>query len=606
MPRQAVHMIVLDEVISRLRVSTNQAERRIGDLMYRNRQAAVLGCIGPDIFYWAPDFNMIGKLSNFYRNFNNIINLYNTIDLKIKEVFTLLGNPVENTVGTLLPSTVDMLKRIIEEIKRMVDLFSSMLNKELFSGVIDRFNLLDNLSSLPNLTHLLFDDFMPPMQLGFDERQWYWFDMLHCRETGTFARNLIRLAGNDETKLAYAYGYLTHIATDTVGHPFINQIVGGPYRMHPQRYTTCEIFVDSWVFFDRFGESINTGLFNQLNLPQTLPNGIADLLHRAFIETYQNKSHPLRINESQGGFLTIDNIRSTYDIFRFNTEVLGGITIKPPTEPFSGVLELLERALENFKGPPSPPEIGRLCSIEEFFSSTDCIEGFFESIAEWLEYFGELIIWTIETIFSLIDFVLTALLSLPIAVLMAILYGIQLVIYNLYRQARSVLMQAGLLCPEPDELQTSYGTSLVTPCYSRSSPFKGYPRVHSHLLHNILFPNTTVEEPGTLSAFYQRNQSSTPRKFIYEDSFSESNLIAYARATNPKETRDLQMKGRSIGNAISFSYWLIVNSLNSNLESVVYTNWNLFSDRGYGYKCWTTKQRLSHDRPVMVLDETYV
>ena len=47
MPKTAVHVIVLDEVINRLRTSSNESERKIGEIMYRNRSAAVLGAIGP-------------------------------------------------------------------------------------------------------------------------------------------------------------------------------------------------------------------------------------------------------------------------------------------------------------------------------------------------------------------------------------------------------------------------------------------------------------------------------------------------------------------------------------------------------------------------------
>jgi len=41
------------------------------------------------------------------------------------------------------------------------------------------------------------------------------------------------------------------------------------------------------------------------------------------------------------------------------------------------------------------------------------------------------------------------------------------------------------------------------------------------------------------------------------------------------------------------------------MESVVYTNWNLDSDRGYGYKSWRSNP-LKLTPPTMVTNEKYV
>ena len=35
--------------------------------------------------------------------------------------------------------------------------------------------------------------------------------------------------------IAYSLGYTTHYVTDVVGHPFVNQVVGGPWRLYWQR-----------------------------------------------------------------------------------------------------------------------------------------------------------------------------------------------------------------------------------------------------------------------------------------------------------------------------------------------------------------------------------
>jgi hypothetical protein len=51
MPRTAIHVIVLDEVIRGLKTSDNEVERKLGMIMSQHRSAAVLGAIGPDLFF---------------------------------------------------------------------------------------------------------------------------------------------------------------------------------------------------------------------------------------------------------------------------------------------------------------------------------------------------------------------------------------------------------------------------------------------------------------------------------------------------------------------------------------------------------------------------
>jgi hypothetical protein len=172
--------------------------------------------------------------------------------------------------------------------------------------------------------------------------------------------------------------------------------------------------------------------------------------------------------------------------------------------------------------------------------------------------------------------------------LMAILYGVQLALYNLYRQFRQVLVLGGLLYPEPDELNSAHGRNLTTnyQC-SAIADFKGYPQIHSHELNNLQCPKTSLEQPGTLPTTYQRSATNTPDMFIKQEAFSEAGLTSYAKANSPTETRELESRRVTIGNAVSFSCWMIVSSLSQAKQGIVFTDWNLDSDRGYGYKCWT-------------------
>ncbi len=73
------------------------------------------------------------------------------------------------------------------------------------------------------------------------------FEFLRWHHTDVFARNLVQLADTNDKK-AYAYGHLCHIAASVTAKPFINNIVGGPYRTHWWRNRLVSNFVDAWTF----------------------------------------------------------------------------------------------------------------------------------------------------------------------------------------------------------------------------------------------------------------------------------------------------------------------------------------------------------------------
>ena len=127
---------------------------------------------------------------------------------------------------------------------------------------------------------------------------------------------------------------------------------------------------------------------------------------------------------------------------------------------------------------------------------------------------------------------------------------------------------------------------------------KGYPRLHSCNLNNLQCPSTEIEQPGTIPALSPRSAETTPNSFIIREEFSQQtidSIIQYSRAPTPEKTRELKMAGHALGNAVSLSRWLILNAFLKNNLDIVYTDWNLDSDRGYGYKCWYWDQQTGKD-----------
>jgi hypothetical protein len=453
---------------------------------------------------------------------------------------------------------------------------------------------------------------MPPLQAGQGENCWYWFDMLHYRRTGDFGRRLVDNArAGTPRQRAYAYGYLSHITTDLVGHAYVNQVVGGPFRLQIQRHVTTENWMDTWKFLNYYGGNINLELFDKLGMEPSLHPEIGDLLNQTLHQVFNDVDHPRRLPGD--GFLTRAQIDDTYDIFYKILELMKNQAVARPEEPFSGVGDILEGALNDlFQPPPSPPSspsgscsLGDILSFGLTSSSRECYEEFFEQLADWMEYLGELLAWAFETLLDIFDLLLTLLLSLPIMVLLAILYGLQLLLYEIFQMVRSVLALTGFIYPEPSDLNDAHGRNLTTPfqcalqgCAAATSATKlhgmaflsPYPRLTNLSVSHLVCPSPNIELPPTVANFAAPTADTTPDVFINQEPFSLDNLTRYALAVTPTHTRRLYTRCFRIGNATDLAAWVIGTAADpgaaETARAIAHTNWNLDSDRGYGYKTW--------------------
>ena len=614
MPKYGIHHIVLKEAVPELYAMGNNTATSAADVIQTETPSALMGSIGPDLFFWGPDYEIVDKLYKLYKNIEEVVGIYNKIVKPIREIKDAVVEPVEDLVETLAPNTVELIRHLLREIEETASLFKSAVGTGLFAGVLEGANLLTDAAGIGSLSHQFFQMFVPDLQKNKNEREWYWFDMLHYRQTGNFAWNLVNGANSDRQK-AFAFGYLSHIATDVTGHAYVNQIVGTAYRLNVHRHVTAENFQDTWKYARYYnGESINQTLFARFGLPENLPSDVGDLLYDAFKGTYTGFDHPTRLQGD--GFYTRDQIDVTYEVFYKVLKLMESMAVERPEEPFSGVADILADALDNFSPPPSPPSSSSsMCSWQDVLSfgltssSRECYEEFFEEVANWLNYLGELIVWSLETLRNLIDLLLTLLLSLPISVLLAILYGIQLLCYQIYRSARMVLSTNGFVMPEPDELDNSIARNLITLFQSCAFNFKTFPSAGTPFRNNLVCPVPMAEQPTTAAAFHQAAIASTPDRFICEEPLNEQALHMYAISANdPGQTRSLQKDRLSIGNSTDLTAWMIRHANDQNIteevQKMLYADWNLDADRGYGYRTW--RGSVPNDEPFTVEGEEYV
>lgn len=616
MPKYGIHHIVLDSCKNQLAHDASD----IAQILEDNSAIAKLGSIGPDLFFWGTDYDLVKDYLKYYKKFNEYVEKYEKVMEPIEEINDKYVEPFVDTVEELFPNTTELLDKLNEVKKATEDYCSNAKLTTIFAGVIEGLDLADSGTAI----NAFFQQFEPEHYYNRPEIDWYWFDMLHYRQSGVFAQNLIDNATTPKQQ-AYAYGYLTHIATDVMGHPYVNEMVGAPYRSNIWRHVTVESYIDTWKFSEYYDESINEKLRERLELPKVdeyfrnteeLDKDIVKLLYNTFKDTYSKVLHPIRLKDDDG-FYSEDDIKDTYDTFVQFVNYVEQSYVSPPKEPFDGVMDILADVLNGTLPPlPAPPETpsSSSCSWENIFStSPDCQDDLKDIIEEWTRYAQGLSEWLGQVIAAIVDTIITPHLVLPAAVFVALLYAIQLAAYEIYKGMRNILSLHGLVYPEPYELSWGIGdrlTTLLGSCGEKYYPSTGMPS-----RSNLDCPVEDVEKVSTQAGFYVHGSGSDANSFIGEatQTIDLDNLKAYVDCGYPGQTKFLEDNGQLIGNAIPLSLWMIKNadSTDPDVQKYVFANWNLDSDRGYGYKEWhgfqnkTLQQNKTQVHPELYLKDAH-
>jgi len=605
MPKYGIHHIVMAECINRLdylgRAGSPQAQS-LTRLLSDHRGYAMLGAIGPDLFFWGPDYSIVKTVLGFYKDFARVIEIYKEVDDIAEDLKRRVGNYIDQTCDAVPSSAGQSFCHLfLEKLEQARDAYGRMNRMITQTKWLGRFELYTLGRGIPNL----FNTFVPEAHYNQLELRWYWFDMLHYRRTGQFAQNLLNDAENDPDAQAFAYGYLSHIAADTVGHPFVNQVCGAPYRMANWRHATAENFMDAWKYNRYYRESINRSLMDRLSLPdpEGLSPNLVRSLARAFKNTYENTLHPIRVNNRRDGgdtfgFYNEQNIRDTYLVFYKVLEFMKKSYLERPAEPFPEVDQILADALAGAipeNPPPPPPPQGLNCSWEDLFGpqplSSDCSRAFLQNVQNWVNYVGDLLDWGSRTTAAITNAVAAVIAYMPMRQLLAMLYAVQLVCYSVYRSFRLMWSVLGLLVPEPDELDWPLGRSLTHfdgLCSQPSKsefPSRGFsPFPYNPQQSNLVCPPGGPENQVTTGGFYPA--PSDPDVFIgtHLQEFDPGPLLAYARAEDPQQTRALQAQRKNMGPAVPLATWMMINATS---DRRVFADWNLDSDRGYGYRAWS-------------------
>lgn len=547
------------------------------------------------------------------------------------------GTPLDELVNFVfsvydaLEPLIEFFEAVIAPVETAIDDAIAALDQALFQGLFGQIKDTAELLTTTALTAVgaivtsqvdLFYPFYPKLQQGAPEKEWYWFDFLHYRRTGRFASEMWNLAGGDDDLRRYVLGYVSHIATDVVGHPYVNSVTGGPFRTHWHRHKLVENWIDAYAR-NRYRDSaqiigcLNVGAadtylpdaisgsyYSRLTeLPGgSLPNNLSDMFVQAMNTVYSGIDHP--------PMLTAADVDTTYRLwlkwFTRSTSIGSGVPPTPVPPPGSGVISLVNDYVNGF---PSPPGGGG--GGGGGFSVLDILAALF-ALAAWL---AEVLLYTLEWIISHVVDILTLPYTEAIGLIKWLLYQVQKGVFEVYDTLRFILVLGAYLFPEPRDLpKLPWGLALLNPGLAHltggaAADFFRHPRKQeAHGLlgtteHHLIYPGTIQErfhaEPAPMPF-----QNAFPEAFISQgynyDPFIEhlyDCTAPYGAGTDFTHHVDrLTWEDGQFGNAIAFSARLMVQRLGD------LPNFNLDGDRGYGWKTWRAQDagHIESNNPVIV------
>ena len=458
--------------------------RDLGNAMLNAPNFASLGAIGPDLFFFLPDFRNIHGISTstvLVTVLKFLEDLYNTLDPYISRY--------EQYLGPINEDTAEEMSRLTGGLSEVVGNITGDL-----SGL-----LITALEKLVTEQADFFGFFSLGLDRGYDDQAYFWSDMLHYRDTGQFARAIWKRAddSNDDQLRAYALGYHSHVATDVTGHAFVNAIAGGPFRTHWQRHHLVENHMDSsWYLGDNLSPAM-PGQYTQLtesalyydiafdpdtlgavarptyptggtlrdnytrsrllDLDSKLPDKLAQLLIDAMGDVwYQNPNtsgngHPQIL--SGDGRPTVELVKEAYDLFyRYLKYVtVDGFNHEPPDVPdvFPNLqFPTISEPGSGGSAPGDGSDDGNLW---------DDILDFFLAIVQVLAYIVEVAIYLATLPWAILADIVTY------PVRLGLYYALELPLFHLLKSFRAGLVMTGYMLPMDDEIAPTLMTLGLTP-----------------------------------------------------------------------------------------------------------------------------------------------
>ncbi|MGV1005038.1 MAG: hypothetical protein ACOYEV_09790 [Candidatus Nanopelagicales bacterium] len=556
-------------------------------------------------------------------------------------VFSLkeYGTPLDEFVNFLfgvydaLEPFIEFYEAVVEPVEAAIDDAVTTLDKALFQGLIGDIGATADAISSALLAYLeklatsgvdLFYPFYPKLQQGEPENHWYWFDTWHYRRTGRFASTLWKLAQGDDDLMRYAVGYGSHIGGDVAGHPFVNAIVGGPYRSHWHRHHLVENWIDAYAR-RYFGDTPRTKKCLRIKPEDTyladaisgsyyyrltefpggqLPGKLADLLVKAVDDTFAGATVPPAL--SAADFDT--TYRLWQEWFERATRIGSAVKPTPVPPPGSATATLFGSYASGFPSPPGGAGGGG--GGGGGFS----IWGIFAAIAGFVKWLIDALAYTVKWIITNIDDIFLLPVTEALGLVKWLLYQIRKFVWQIYDESRFALVLGAYLSPEPrDFARYPWGSAFINTSGAHltggpAPSFSGYPRKQeAHGLfgpteHHLLYPGTLREYPFAEAApmpFYGANPEIVIGGWYPYDPAVDALYTAtepYGTGAQYTHWTDQNTwSAHQFGSIPAFTARLLAKHIDD------LPNFNLDADRGHGWKTWEPdKPDIDKQNPVPV------
>jgi hypothetical protein len=594
MPGSVTHLIIQQRLEAAL-AQQGGSGAQLANLLAADRTSkfTAFGSIGPDFLF----FSLREYGHHLQDYFNFVIDVYDALE-----------------------PFIEFYDENIKPIKTAIDDFGNQIDQTFFKGLVGNTKVTADLISttLRTLVEAIvtqqvdfFDAFKPKIQSGAPENQWYWFDLLHYRRTGRFCSTMLQMAGNDADLRRYCIGYASHIAADVVGHPFVNGIVGGPYRMHWHRHKVVENWIDAYARA-RYPDS-NLILNSLPPDEENLPGEIAGS-HYADLISFPSRRLPRKLSNlfaaamraTYGGppgspaLMTPADLDSTYRLFLLwfdRATSLGTAKPMPMSPPPGGAASTLINDYLN--GFPPPPGAGTTPS------GNISIGGIFAALFAFVSYLTDVIVYTADYLADHIADIALLPINEFLNTLNWLLDQIQSAVYQIYDNYRFILVLGGYVFPEQGDLaKVPWGRALINFTFAHETgggkaslskyPRRRVPRPLFSAQNEfwLRYPQTPLENPTTLP-HCEPWSVQFPEAFIDSSGLptvASQDLLTcigpFGTGTQFTHPVDLATSGTTqLGDGINFSAWLIAHHL-TNLP-----DFNLDGDRGYGWKTWRPTDR---------------
>lgn len=571
-----------------------------------------LGCQGPDLLFFnvkdwfgLPYGDMLKKyheVQEFIENFKK--EMMKLVPQEILDLLDALGAAEEAIVSN--SSTLTELQELFSEMGQVVDgLKTSVL--EGVKAFVTEFDLYEILEH--------------PYRDGQEKGKWWWFDAMHYRKTGDFARALLKKTPPDSPLHLYAIGYLTHVTGDTVGHAYVNVNSGGPYRTQPARHKTLENYQDVFNLFIKTGQDWNRSQLHALynfsfdgtitpigtdeefeipKVPPRMPDDLAKLIAETIAEVYE--SGAANDNEYGRGISPAD-VDAAYQLyykwFRSATQT-AALPLPYSYSLSEELIEVWETAMDN------------LGDIGDFLEDAANTAGNF-SIFGLFIMLAALIIAAVLAAAALIDAVLGAITTLSVSAIRAAACIAYEQIYNAFLTFRLAVAFNGLAHPMQEHLgeirfRQFMHTNLPDPFNVVSGQLKNsMPKLkvlstgswwqqlfhkEKHMVYPPVHPDFSEPNPifggpdsyySAVALHYALGNIPLDQDFIdflADLEGDESKLIQYMQLQFREKKRI-----PSIGNGVT----LAGEMYDRIIHDRKIPDFNLDSDRGYAFTCWTQK-----------------